>query len=216
MMMWVAEDLAIPTQVAHAQPADLSASSEIPIAARPDHMEQDWRDVLATLNGGDDAFARLVSRHQQDVAKQMWRFTRDPAAHEELVHDVFVEAFRSLSGYRSRGPFLHWLRAIATRVGYRFWKRRERSRKQPLLSLEEIGQRVAADASPADAREAAELLHTVFDRLPPRDRLVLTLLYWEGCSVAEAATLAGWSRSMVKVQAHRARKKLKMLLGGQR
>ena len=41
---------------------------------------------------------------------------------------------------------------------------------------------------------------------------MLTLLYWDDCTVAEAAELAGWTQTMVKVQAHRARKKLKRLL----
>jgi RNA polymerase sigma-70 factor (ECF subfamily) len=45
-----------------------------------------------------------------------------------------------------------------------------------------------------------------------RDRLVLMLIYLEGCSVAEAAEATGWSRTMVKVQAHRARRRLRALL----
>ena len=62
------------------------------------------------------------------------------------------------------------------------------------------------------AAEAGELVHAVLAQLPPRDRLVLTLLYLDECSVAEAAQLSGWSKAMVKVQAHRARKKLKSLI----
>jgi DNA-directed RNA polymerase specialized sigma24 family protein len=42
--------------------------------------------------------------------------------------------------------------------------------------------------------------------------MVLTLLYVEELSVAQTAEETGWSRTMVKVQAHRARKKLKKLL----
>jgi DNA-directed RNA polymerase specialized sigma24 family protein len=37
-------------------------------------------------------------------------------------------------------------------------------------------------------------------------------MYLEECSVAEISERSGWSRSMVKVQAHRARKRLKKLL----
>jgi RNA polymerase sigma-70 factor (ECF subfamily) len=62
------------------------------------------------------------------------------------------------------------------------------------------------------AEAAAALVHGLLGELPPRDRLVLTLIYLEGCSVAQAAELSGWSQTMVKVQAHRARKKLKKLL----
>ena len=52
----------------------------------------------------------------------------------------------------------------------------------------------------------------MLEMMSHRDRLVLTLLYWDDCTVAEAAELAGWTQTMVKVQAHRARKKLKRLL----
>jgi len=59
---------------------------------------------------------------------------------------------------------------------------------------------------------ASEILGDLLEGLLPRDRLVLTLLYWDGCSVAEAAELTGWTQTMVKVQAYRARKRLKRLI----
>jgi RNA polymerase sigma-70 factor (ECF subfamily) len=49
-------------------------------------------------------------------------------------------------------------------------------------------------------------------QLRPRDRLVLTLRYLEGCDVAETARRTGWTRGMVKVQAVRAKKKLEKLV----
>jgi RNA polymerase sigma-70 factor (ECF subfamily) len=69
-------------------------------------------------------------------------------------------------------------------------------------------------SDPETASEAAQLVHLLLEKLPPRDRLVLTLLYLQGNSVEEAAQLAGWSRTMVKVQAFRARGKLKKLMEG--
>jgi DNA-directed RNA polymerase specialized sigma24 family protein len=36
----------------------------------------------------------------------------------------------------------------------------------------------------------------------------MTLTYLEGKTVAEIATLTGWSKTLVKVQAHRARRRL--------
>ena len=41
---------------------------------------------------------------------------------------------------------------------------------------------------------------------------MLTLMYLEELSIADVAERTGWSQTMVKVQAHRARKKLKRLL----
>ncbi len=168
-------------------------------------------DIKASRNGDHEAFRRLVERYQTTIATQMQRFSRDQRVLEELVHDVFVEAFVSLSGFREKSPFEHWLRKIAVRVGYRYWKTEAREKRR----TDEIRDNAPTAnfiEPPTSAIEAMDQLHSVFSKLSPRDRLVLTLLYWDGHSVAEAAKLAGWTQSLVKVQAHRARKRLKKLL----
>jgi len=52
------------------------------------------------------------------------------------------------------------------------------------------------------------MVHRLLAELSPRDRLVMTLTYLEERNVAEVSELTGWSKSMVKVQLHRARKRL--------
>ncbi|MCE5325950.1 MAG: RNA polymerase sigma factor [Planctomycetaceae bacterium] len=151
-----------------------------------------------------------MRRHQNAIAARMWHFTRDKNQLEELVHDVFVEAYVSLKSYRGTAPFVHWLNRIATRVGYRHWKGQDRKRQT--VSLEDWDAPKADQADPAAADEAAELLHKVLAQLPTRDRLVLTLMYLEELPVSEVAHRTGWSQTMVKVQAHRARGKLRALL----
>ncbi len=172
----------------------------------------DQRDVPAAMAGDGEAYSRLVARHQPALAAYLWRFTRDRRECEELVEETFVEAYLSLRSYRGRSPWSHWLRKIATRVGYRFWKARAKQRTVAGMSTE-AWQRVA-QAAPRelDTAEAAEAVHAMLARLAPRDRLVLSLLYLEQCSVAEAAGLCGWTQTMVKVQAHRAKKRLRKLL----
>jgi RNA polymerase sigma-70 factor (ECF subfamily) len=165
-------------------------------------------DVRAASRGDGEAYSRIIGRYQQTIARRMHRFTRDPGAIEELVHDVFVEAYFSLSKYRGDAPLEHWLQRIATRVGYKYWERRQRER---IISFDDG---VHDSAAPEDraADDAVEEVGAALEKLPPRDRLVLTLLYLESRSVAEAADLAGWSQTMVKVQAYRARGKLRKLL----
>ena len=55
--------------------------------------EIDQAEIELAIQGDHDAFSRLIDRHQQWVAARMWKFTNDKNSHEELVHDVFVEAF---------------------------------------------------------------------------------------------------------------------------
>ena len=169
----------------------------------------DRADIQASLGGDAEAFERLVRRHQQHVGNYLWRFTRDRNDYEDLVHTSFVEAYLSLPRFRGDGSFRGWLLTIATRVGYSYWKQRARLRQRQEVGLDYV---LEPAAEAVQSNPALDDLEQALAKLPPRDRLVLTLLYLEERSVAEAAQLAGWSQTMVKVQAHRARAKLKQLM----
>ena len=173
--------------------------------------EMDQRDIVASLNGDGEAYARVVRHYQDQVAAQMWWFTLDPAVLEELVQDVFVEAYLSLKGFRGRAPFLHWLRRLATRVGYRYWKSRgcKRDREE---ALTETSLDLAVAPEDLTPSEASEALYSLFAKMPPPDRMVLTLFYFEECDINEIAGRTGWTHTLVRVRLHRARKKLKALL----
>lgn len=175
----------------------------------------DARDTRLAAGGDREAFDRLVDRHQAAVARLLWRFTRDREDHAELVQEAFCRAWSDLPGYRGRGELLHWLRRIAVRVGYDHWRRLSRQRVDYTDRIEELADEQRWSEAAADAVVAGELVHGLLARLSHRDRLVLSLLYLEGCSVAEAAALTGWSVSLVKVQAHRARGRLRKLLAAE-
>ncbi len=182
--------------------------------AQREATDSDSEDIRQTRQGDSDAYRRLVERYQAHVAQILWRFSRDRSVHEELVQDVFVEAYLSLNTYRGSAPLGHWLARIATRVGYRYWKEKARQKATEPFSLAEWDQ-VASDDDMIEQIEpdrAADVLHRLLAQLPPRDRLVLTMRYIEGCDVAETARRTGWTKTMVKVQALRARNKLKRLL----
>lgn len=173
---------------------------------------EDVRDIAATRAGDGEAYRRLVRRYQDAIAQQMRRFTRHPQVCEDLVHDVFVEAYLGLKSYRGSAPWLHWLRKVAVRVGYRFWSRRE-GRGEVVELSDDDWQRLQGSVSPPGAAtEAAELVFALLSRLPPGDRLILTLLYLDECSMAEAASRAGWTVTGAKLRAFRARNKLRDLI----
>jgi RNA polymerase sigma-70 factor (ECF subfamily) len=174
-------------------------------------VDSDQAEIEGSLSGDGAAYARLVKRYESDIARQMWRFTRNEEELQRLVQDVFVEAYLSLRSFKSRSPFLHWLRRIATRVGYRYWKQRDRKRTA-LEQRADIDIDTLASPEERSPSEAAEYLFRLLERLPADDRLVLTLMYFEECDTREIAERMGWSRTLVKVRAHRARKKLKALL----
>ncbi len=177
---------------------------------------EDQADVAATLDGDEDAFARLVDRHGEAVQRQMRNFARDSAQAEELAQDVFVEAYLGLGKFRGDAPFRHWLARIATLTGYNFWKRREKTKKhRPLhdgMDIAGPGTEKTGGAGGADrGDEAAALLHDLLATLPAADRLAMTLMYLEQLGQDEIAARMGWTRVAVAVRLYRAKQKLKKL-----
>lgn len=181
------------------------------VAARPVVSPVDWADIQLTLRGDQDAYAHLVQRYQGQIGQWLWRFSRDRTVWEELSQTVFVEAYLHLGKFRGSAPFLNWLRKIATRVGYRHWQNSARQRKRGQVPLVDDPAMPATSANQTEQQDEALILHQLLNELPPRDRLVITLLHLEERTVAETAELIGWSQVMVKVQAFRARKKLRAL-----
>ncbi len=151
---------------------------------------------------------RIVSRHVP--------YDRVP----EVAHDVFVRAYGSLADFSGRVPFEHWLSGIAVRTSYEFWRAKRRE-ELPVSALtgehQQWIERVLASESEnqfheqARRREATELLDWGLNQLSAENRLVLTLVHLEGCSVRETASMLGWSVANIKVRAHRARQALRTL-----
>lgn len=179
-------------------------------------MRDDDSELVIRAQGGDtEAYDHLMLRHQDTIARQMRRYSSDPTLIEDLTQTVFVNAYQGLQGYRPEAPFAHWLRTIATNVGYEHWRREGRRGKlvsyhghEELLSDPRQMETEADDAN----KEQFDRLVALMEKLKPSERQVLFLLYVDGASIEEAAKTMGWNRAATKMRAYRARKKLRVIL----
>ena len=178
-----------------------------------DSETEDLADIKTILAGDVEAFERLVERYGLAIQRQMRNFTRDPLQLEELTQEVFVEAYLSLGKFRGEAPFRNWLAKIATLIGYKFWRNRERTGK--LVSLSATVEPTAEDGrgneNPGDPAAAAPLLHELLATLPDDDRLAMTLMYLEKLDQEEIAERMGWTRVKVAVRLYRAKRRLRKL-----
>ncbi len=181
-------------------------------------MDQEDQAVVNKVLGGDaDAFEHLFIKYRGHVTAIVRRHVPGDRVAEN-VQDAFVRAFQSLAGWKGAATLRSWLTTIAVRTCSDFWRRQYRSREIPMSRLSEAHREWLDSSLSGQSRddwekrgrqaEAREILRWALDRLGPKDRMVLELVYLEGRSVKEAARLLGWSTVNVKVRAHRARKKI--------
>ncbi len=175
-------------------------------------------DLIARVLAGDpSAFEPLIVRHQPKIFSTVRRYSRRESEVEDIVQEIFIKAFQKLSTFRSEAPFEHWLMRLAVRTCLDFLRQRQRNREHNVSDLgDEDSDLMARSPGPAkDADRAAaarDLVEAVLSQLSPPARLVITLLEIEERSVREIASLTGWSETLVKVRAFRARAEMKKAL----
>lgn len=181
----------------------------------PTDAASDTEIIRLVMSGDVNAFEKLVERYQSHVFAVVGRHVPKHGL-DEVAHDVFVRAYRGLSGFSGKSGFKAWLSGIATRACYDFWRAAYRNRETPLSSLTDDHRKWLENALSTDAAadelarraDAVEILDYALDRLSAEDRMIVNLIYFEGHSHKETAALLGWSVANVKIRAWRIRKKL--------
>ncbi len=177
--------------------------------------------IFEILQGQTRKFETIMELYQEFVASLVFKHI----SHQnvlEVAHSAFIRVFQSLRNYKEIQPFKHWLSRIVLNTCYDFWRERYRVREVQIGSLSDESKKWLREAMSERAEEAqaerdrrreiSELLDWALDKLGPEDRMVLTMTYFEDRTVAEVADFMGWSESNVKTRAHRARRKLRMVI----
>lgn len=174
--------------------------------------------IAAVLKGDAASFEPLVEKHSPRVFATARRYARRESEVEDIVQEVWLKAFNKLSSFRGDAPFEHWLMRLAVRTCYDFLRGHQRNRETTFSELSEPEtdwlDRFVAQPESADehADAARQLIERVLEQMSPAARLVITLLEIEDRSVKEISELTGWSRTLVKVRAFRARAEMRRIL----
>jgi RNA polymerase sigma-70 factor (ECF subfamily) len=165
--------------------------------------EQIW--ILRSLQGDQEAFANLVSRHQRQVYNLAYRMLGNSEDAEDAAQEVFLRAYTALSTFELGRKFSSWLLSIASNYCIDVLRRR----RYAWMSLDDVSFRLVSPVEePAGAvlrKEQAGQIQRLLQHLPEKYRLVVILRYWYDLAYEEIAATAGLSLNTVKTRLHRAR-----------
>jgi RNA polymerase sigma-70 factor (ECF subfamily) len=179
--------------------------------------ESDLGLVRRAQQGDSDAFASLFHAHKARVYSVCLRLTSNAAEAEDLTQDAFMQAFRKLSLFRGDSALSTWLYRIAVNtVLMRFRKKALRQ-----VSLDEPYDRdarvVRREYGSKDARLASSIdriaLIRAIGELPAGYRTIFLLHEVEGFEHQEIAELLHCSVGNSKSQLHKAKMRIRELLG---
>ncbi|GAB1489555.1 hypothetical protein MASR2M8_20080 [Opitutaceae bacterium] len=198
-------------------PVRSAARSKAPV--QNDAAAFDYGECLARVRQGDQEAARELVDALHPVVISIIR-ARHPRRTDEqdLTQEIFLKVFSRLDQYRGAVPFPHWVARISTTTcidHLRLWKRRPEFRLADLTEEEvSAAERALANGQQTKSNDAIvvkELVDRLLSALDPKDQMVIQLLDLEQKSLVEIEAMTGWNKSVIKVRAFRARRKLRKL-----
>ena len=145
----------------------------------------------------------VIAAYENTLYRAALAILGDPQEAEDVVQEAFLRLWEKAPDFESPAHQRAWLLKVAVNGCKSRLRSPWRRRTAPLL-----------DSYPA-ADPSEEALLEVIQTLPPKDRAVLHLYYYEGYQTAEIAAMTGWREGTVRSRLARARDKLRELLKGE-
>jgi RNA polymerase sigma-70 factor (ECF subfamily) len=166
--------------------------------------------VTRMAQGDRSAVAALYERHASDLFGYAQSVLRNRQEAEDLIHDVFLEAWRRSGDYSAeRGSVRAWL---LVRVRSRALDRLKSAGRSRVVSSSDDDERQPSTTLPfnvGDQRRVREIL----SRMPEAQQDVIILGYFEGLSTTEIAERLSIPAGTVKSRTRAALTSLRTVLG---
>ena len=169
---------------------------------------KDEQLIARALTGSQRDWTRLVRRHETRVYNQALRMTGNGADAMDLLQDVFLAAYRNLPNYRAEGVFPAWLSRIASNRINDFLRRRQRQPASSELGLEGLEGPNNPERDVAVNQRNRDIL-ALLATLPPDQRIVVELKFFQQCTFEEIAQHLGVSSNTAKTRLYAAIGKLR-------
>ena len=175
-------------------------------------MKTDTQIVEAVKSGRREGQDLMFGRYAQEVFAMIIRQVSNEQDAEELTQDTFLRAFSHIESYDpQRASLSTWLCRIAYRLTLDFLKRR----RPFVVSMEDSevwqtdisDEQLEAELSTGN-EERIQKLELLIDDLPPDERMLLMLHYFENRSLDECSFIMDATPHALANRLYRIRKKL--------
>lgn len=162
--------------------------------------------VAAKERGDEKAMERLYRRHAPAIHAYALRATHNADAADDITQETFVRAFRSLDRFEGRSSFRTWVFTIAVN------RVRTHIRRRPDVNVDLDAAELSVEPRTSTSWLAKQLSKAL-SRLPEGYREVVIMHDVLGMEHDEIAGARRCSVGTSKSQLHKARAKLRSLLG---
>jgi len=190
-----------------------TASTQAPLLADPrprvaSALADDAQLIAACRRGEARAMERLYHQYKRRVFGMAHRIVGASDA-EEVAQEVFVRVFRGLAAFRGDSALSTWIYRLTVNASLSHLAKRGRRQE---VGDDALGELPAPPTAERDSALAARI-ESALGQLPAGYRAILVLHDIEGLSHEECSSILECRVGTCKSQLHKARAKMRELLG---
>ena len=152
-----------------------------------------------------DRFQALVDEHKKILYKVCNLYCRNRDDRDDLAQEIVVQLWRSFGSFDGRCQFSTWMYRIALNVAISFYRRESTRARHVISDNERLLNAVDENATQS---EELQLLYQFIAGLDPLNK-ALVLLYLDGNSYQEIASVLGISETNVATKISRLKNAMK-------
>lgn len=173
------------------------------------HSDQDLQRMLRDPELKEKAFRELMDCTQERLYRLVYRMTGNHEDTDDLLQEIFIKAWLHVERFVGNSTLFTWLYRIAVNETLNFLERRTRKRTGNLPEGSSPGWQNAASDFPLWQEKTWQ---EALAQLPPRQRLVFGLRYYEELDYRQIAALLHLSEGALKASFHHATQKIRHYL----
>lgn len=158
--------------------------------------------VVRTQHNDSDAFAELYGLTYNKVYNYCHHYLRDSYLAQDAVQEIYILALKNICKLNDPTLFIAWLNQISFRVCYDMCKKNSESYGNVTdPELLDIVKDEKIDTNPEAHTEQEDeytRLRTAIENLPPNERQVIVLRYFNDMKIDDIASTMDISKSSVK------------------
>ncbi|MEW6629447.1 MAG: RNA polymerase sigma factor [Pseudomonadota bacterium] len=168
-------------------------------------------DLVRRISAGDAAAVQtMVTRKLPRILALATRMLSDPAEAEDVAQETFVRIWRHASGWRQgHARFDTWIHRVALNLCYDRLRRRREWTTDELPEV--VDEAALPDAVPGDDERRVQ---QALQRIAPRQREAIVLVYYQDLSNIEAASAMQVSVDALESLLARGRRSMQAMLIG--
>lgn len=153
-------------------------------------------------------FAEIMKKYSEALYWQIRRMVNNHEDANDLLQNTFMKAWTNADNFRNDSKISTWLYRIATNETLDFLRKQKRSGDE--ISMDEvasIANRLNADKY-FDGDEIQTKLQTAITTLPPTQRTVFNMRYFDDMKYSDVSKILGTSEGALKASYHLAVQKI--------